>query len=517
MQARMLDRVKDYTTKDWEKHYEKLRKDIKKFRQEVNEIQDKQTAIQAISKVDGFISLPLVMDVFKEIQLINYREVSQTFNRLTDKDIRKVINKDTLREFFKKMLGNDVRTIFEKLTEETRMVDLTEEKVKNVMIGAAQEIFKKGIVKYLKEDVAPEMAEGQLLPLLCTELFLICATELYNEADKRQTAGWVMIKVLMGPYLTKKYPAEALQNPFIAVRECAKLIQVNVDTGQLWREAALWLEGLYLRSFLQLPEKYRQNDQVIKAENGKMPLADPADKDKHDKDKQFQDNFGLTLYEMALFHHQTAIVIDSRFMPLQVVAPAAPEPVVAQAAVSSSDVVNQLDVSSVVVPLQPVLSVAPPQALVFQPIIAAEVVGITFEMLDNLIEEKPEVQFTLFITYLEHYRLSREQEAIFAHYTDVIVSSLDEYLNSSWTSHYVPTFFRSRPHIDLAKETKEQIQVTRKPQEQFKILFDVWKDLKGNASVDLKEKVADCIRAAVQLLYKDAKMQKETQARRERK
>lgn len=523
--VRLVDKVKGYTTADWDKYYEKLRKDLKTFRQEIGAIQERPAAIETVSTIDGYISLPVVMEILREIQTINYRQVYETFFRLTNKDFKKVVSKDASRDFFKKMLGKEVRVIFENLIETTRMADLTEEKVNSLIVGLANTIFDKGMVKYLKDGVTPESAKEQLIPLLCTELYLLCALDLYHEADKRQTAGWLAIKALMGPYLLKKFPAEALQNPFIAVRESAKLIQVNVETGKLWREAALWLEGLYLRSYLQVPEKYRRDGQVFKAENDKMPLADPADKDKHEKDKSFQDNFGLTLFEMASFHHQTAMVIDLHFVPAPVIEEAKPEisaaPIAQEAAAlpAPSSLSSPVSVAAhVPVPQQSLRASLAPNMVIFQPPApAAEVKGVTFEMLDNLNNEEPEVQFTLFLNYLKRYNLTEEQKDLFNEYSEVITSSLDEYINSRWNSSGVPTFFKSRPHATEAGECKQRILEAKTPYEQIKILFDFWKELKGNASWDLKSKVANCISHAVTVLFKDAKMRKESQLRMEAK
>lgn len=525
--VRLLDKVAPYTTKQWDDNYKGLRKQLKKFREEVGAIPNKLEAVQAVSKVDGYISLPIVMEILEEIQKINSHEVRDIFQQLTNKQFDKVISKDTLRAVFKKQLGQDVRDIFEKMVDATRMVDLTEEKVREVISAAANTIFDKAMLKYLKEGVTPEAAKEKLLPLICTELYIICATELYNEADKRQTANWFTIKAYMGPYLLKPFPAEALQNPFIAVRECAKLINIDMNTGKLWREAALWLEGLYVRSFLQVPEKYRQGDQVIKTEQDKMPLADPADKEKNEKDKQFQDNFGLTLYEMALFHHQTAIVIESHFMPRQVVQAAQPEvaPTSAAAAVSLP-VANKNENAAPSAQPAPLESVIPDAQLrmslssnlMFKPPApAAEVKGVTFEMLDNLNNEEPEVQFTLFLSYLKRYKLTEEQKDLFNEYSEVITSSLDEYINSRWSSNGIPTLFRNRPHAAEAAVCKQSILEAKTPYDQIKILFDFWKELKGNASWDLRTKVASCISHAVTVLFKDAKMRKESQIRLEAK
>lgn len=526
--VRVLDKVKNYTTADWDKYYEKLRKDLKPFRQEIGAIQDKQDAIKAISTIDGYISLPVVMEILQEIQAITTRQIYETFTQLTNKDFKKVVSKDSLRDVFKKMLGKEVRAIFENLIETTRMVDLTEEKVRKLILDLAQTILNKGMLKYLKDGEKPESAEVQLIPLLCTELYIICALDLYHEADKRQTAGWFAIKALMVPYLAKSFPDEALQNPFIAVRECAKLIQVNVETGQLWREAALWLEGLYQRSYLQVPEKYRQDGQVIKAENGKMPLADPADKDKHNKDKSFQDNFGLTLYEMALFHHQTSMVIDLHFVPAPVIEAANPEilagvaaqPVVANPVPVSAPESSSSAAAASVAQQNPVpqLSLRASLAanmLVFKPPApAAEIKGITYEMLDNLENLEPEVKFPLFLTYLKRYKLSDEQVDLFNEYSEVVNSSLDEYLNARWNSSGImPTILWKRPHADEAETCKQAILEAKTPYDQIKILFELWKSLKGNASVDLRGKVADCISDAAKLLFRDAKRHRDSQSR----
>lgn len=506
--VRLLDKVKNYKTADWDKHYADLVKNLKPFRQEIGELQEKQDAINAVSLLDGYISLPVVMEILSEIQIINFAQISKTFSDLSGKDIKLVIGKEKLREVFKKALKKDLRAIFEKLCD-MPIKELSEDAVRTVINETAENILNNWMFRYLKDGITPERAREIMLPMIYTEIYLICALELYNETNARQTAGSIYILKLMAPYIAmgKEKAYEALQTPFIAMRECAKLVQVNVETGKLWREVSVWLKGLYLRSFLQVPERYRRDGQVIKAENGLMPLATPEDKEKNKKDGSFQKNFGLTFYEMALFHQQTAMVIDLHFMPAAPVVEAKPD-VVPDAAQAAAPLPQQQSLRA---------SIAP-NVLIFQPPEPPIVkVGLTFEMLQAVrdSELKLESQFASFVNYLELYDLSKEQKGLFNTYTGVIIMKLNMYTNARFNTSGVPTVLWARTHLKEANELKQEILEAKSPKQQMAILFEYWKTLSGNASYDLKTIVADCLSEMINMLCVNAKSRKELDANRE--
>lgn len=150
MQGRVLQEVEGYTVAQWEKEYERLRKILPKFREEIQAIESKEQKVLAIAKLDGFVSLPVVMAILAEIREITEKEISETYTRLTGKDIKKAITNKSMREIFAKVCDKDIRAILEKLTADTRTDDLTAEKVQTTITAYATAFLNK-IKKITKE------------------------------------------------------------------------------------------------------------------------------------------------------------------------------------------------------------------------------------------------------------------------------------------------------------------------------------------------------------------------------
>ncbi|VVC76464.1 hypothetical protein AQUSIP_17770 [Aquicella siphonis] len=503
----MLRKVANYSTQDWERQYEALRKDIDKFRYEIQAIEKREDAILEIARLDGFISLFMIIKIFEEMQIGNEKALEACFQENTGKELKRAVSKYGVREIIKKALGKDVRAFFEEVSDKTRMADLTAELVSSIVTPVVQSVYDKTFKKHITRNA--DVVEQRFKSLLCNAIFLICATELYKEADLRQTAGSIRIKLLMGPYLLRTYKEEALQNPFIAVRESAKLVQIDPPLSSLWQEAALWLQGLYTRSYLQIPEEHRKDGEVKRKDNGKMPTV-------NEKDVSFQDNFNLTLYEMALFHKQTSEVIQAKLAPPVVHAdvvpvsshdPVMPSPVSEMQPASSSNPQHaQVEPREVIPALQS--GIAMP-SVVSDPIPLSKLPGgdkekplLPFLCLDDIRNENEDVQFPMLIYYLDRYRLNEAQNSILLEFSGVITSKLKGYTTSILTTHYIPTMLWSRPHTQSVNETLESLDSAAEADESIKLLFSLWKEIGEKGSKDLKKIVADLIKSAFTILLK---------------
>ncbi|MBX3709360.1 MAG: hypothetical protein KIT56_03815 [Gammaproteobacteria bacterium] len=489
----MLRKVEKYKTTDWESGCETLRTHLGQFRNEIKEIQDKEQAITAIAKLDHLVSLPAVMKILNEIREINENVIRNTFSEMTGKDINKTIIKGSIREVIAKILDSDTRKIFEKLADESRMAELTEEKIKHFFMSIVKQIYDRGIKRYLLEEVVLETAEQVFTQLFCNEVFLICTIELYMEADKRQTANWFQIVALMAPYLAKAHKEEAIQNPFIIVREYVKLVRIDEATSALWQEVALWLEGMNRHVYLQVPEQYRKDGGVMKNENNKMPTIS-------DKDKSFQDKFNLTLYEMSLFYHQISAVIQAHLVPKPVL-----QPVTVKQPTNEEEISKQ---SGTPFPTdkQEIMFSHSAGLQLFQCSrqshhIKGEKPLLSSNILDKIQAAKEETaKFTMLLVYLTQYKLSKQQNLLLKEFSDVIIETLKGYIAASFSSHYVPTILRSRSHAQIVKETIKYIEEADTPADQLTLLLQLWKNLNGKGSTDLEPKVVELIRSACTIL-----------------
>lgn len=485
----MLRKVANFTTQEWEKNYETFRKkNIDEFRQEIRVIPEREAAISEIAKLDGFISLFMIIKIFEELQAANEKALEAVFQEHSGKELKRVISKKGIRDIIKTAMGKDVRAYFEELSEKTRMEALTLERVQATVTPVVQTVYDKLFRKFMTRD--GEIAEQRLKMYLCNAVFLICATELYKEADLRQTAGSIRIKLLMGPYLLKSFPAESLQNPFIAVREGVNMIEIDPAVKPLWEEAALWLQGLFMRSYLQVPERYRRDGEVIvNPETQKMPVV-------NEKDVAFQDNFGLTLFEMARFHGQTSQLIQNKLTP-----PVKVDVVVAS---SSHDQSEPLPVVSVM-QVASALNDQAAESLIPQ-VKKPEKPLLSVECLNDIKDENESVLFPMLSFYLDKYRLSEIQVNLLLEFNGVISTNLKGYVNSSWTTSYIPTMIWSRPHVSAVNEMLEDLNQAGNASDSISLLFNLWKEIGEKGSRDLKGIVNDLIKSAFTILLKGAQL-----------
>jgi hypothetical protein len=307
--------------------------------------------------------------------------------------------------------------------------------------------------------------------------------DMYQELDDRQTAGWIRIRTLMAPYLMKKFPDEALQKPFIAVSETIKLLKPDDHLKLFWNELSIWLEGMYLRSFYQIPKEFRQDDEVILDKTtGKMPTI-------NDKDKSLQENFGITMYQIAKYHLQTARHINALYTPL------------------SHESIPVQEIENKIVEIPEKIAELTPELTHSEISIKKKQAVLPHEAINDLLEESVDTQFTMLVSLFKKYQLSDLQNTVLDQYSRVIISILGEYTVASLSTYFIPTFFRSRPHIGLVNEAIDHIERADNPLVMIQVLFDLWKDTKRLGSQDLINKVTHLTKQIVIMLDKSAKFE----------
>lgn len=168
------------------------------------------------------------------------------------------------------------------------------------------------VILNILDDLVPLISDSD------TSEFLAFAHKILNEADEKQNANLFQLhSVLKG--LTK----EKIDGDLGKLISYVKHIKINRATEKLWREAALWLEGIYRHT----------HDAAVKYYKGSIKP------DKHGKigpidieDQIFHGITGLTKYHVALYYHNAAQAlyekIDSELTAIKhaEVAKAAPQP-----------------------------------------------------------------------------------------------------------------------------------------------------------------------------------------------
>jgi len=457
----MLDRVANFKPEDWDTKYKEYTspETLATFRSEIK-TKDQIDAINSIAKLDGFVNLPIIKMILGDIRVG------------TEKKIKEICNipvKVNMREHIAKVVGNDIREIFEAMIKDTSMKELTYEKVKKTIDPIVGKFFS--YVKNKKNDMTNETAKI-LISLIYNEIFCIGATEMYDELNQRQVAAvespnWTLIK-LMAPYKLNSSPTEAIQKPFIGVCEIAKMITVMDDDSQLlWKELTIWLEGMYQRSFSQIPQEYRDGDHV---KAGQKPLINK-------KDEDLNKHFGLTLYDIAMYHRETANSILTHLTPI-----VEKKPVVEVKQIDSpkpEEITEKKD--------------SPPQQI--------DLLEIPAEKLEQISRKEADVKFTMLISSLRAYKLNDMQKENINNFSKVIATNLEQYKNAPFrTSGFPNTRFFPRPHIESVDKSLTKLALADSALKTIEILFKLRQKVDAQGSIKLKEALDHLVEKIVDIL-----------------
>lgn len=229
-----------------EAYNKSMRDKLHGLRGEINNLPDADAKITTISELDGIVSLKMLMMMLDEIRHVNELDVFESFQKLTGKDLRALKKGANFDEICSK-LGVDIKSTFEALTKrDTR--EITEQTIR----GLTQKLIGEFLAAAQKKlSIGKVQNEGTLEALkgyLATQIYLTCVLETYKFTDDVQM-GITTAQISFATWMS----TPQVYNPFVAICHSAKQIQVNPKTEALFSETALWLRGLYQRSYNQVP------------------------------------------------------------------------------------------------------------------------------------------------------------------------------------------------------------------------------------------------------------------------
>jgi len=256
-----------------EMHNKALRDKLSGIRVEVNSINDRKLMITRISELDGIVSLPLLIVMLQDIKRLNETDIFESFMQATGKDLRRETRKTSFDEICKSFMGVDIEATFRAYTKNTETKDVTEQAVKAQMQKLITEFWTTAQKKFRISKLQSENAFNAWRGYLMTEIYLTCVLETYRFTDDVQmNVGMKQKTFALWMNLREVY------NPYVAICHAAKQVQVTPKTEALFREVAIWLKGLYERSYNQVPQFLKDGEGKV-TESGFLYIGDQEERD----------------------------------------------------------------------------------------------------------------------------------------------------------------------------------------------------------------------------------------------
>lgn len=479
---------------------------LPKLRREMNAIVDKKVMLEYLSNLDGSVSLEMLILIDSELKNITENDLILTFSQAFERNLRSK-NNESFDEICHRVMGTDIKSIFQEFTKKDAK-EMVEEKLQE-KIQEIHERFWKGVLRVYKIPFAEESIEAQtkrkqFFALFNNFIYLTCTIETYKFTDEIQktSLGGAIWGTVTGGVVGqfRKMSVDQIVNPYLAIPLCARQILPQANTQDLFQESFYWIKGLYQRSYNQLPHFYREEGDKVKLESFEYRGDD--------EDRKFYDNKEpLTKIQIAIHHkpHYEAL-----FAKLQLTAQLKPMerragPVAKPAAGVSKPSAQQQQYK-----VQPLSDIIPNVSQLFPSKTAALQAKkglLPFRLLEEMVDPNTndDVRFSMLVNALSGYDLSETQKLMVTDFKDAIVKVLNPYTEAWFSTHWVPTSFKKRPHTDKVKSALIEIESTDKPAEYIRSLHTLWTVLKTGGSVDVGPKVTDLLRNFLSLIHKAAK------------
>jgi hypothetical protein len=130
--------------------------------------------------------------------------------------------------------------------------------------------------------------------------------------------------------------------------------------------------------------------------------------------------------------------------------------------------------------------------------------GIPFSALSKYQNDKEEIKFSKMISLIHRNGLNEDQAEDLNNFKEVIVSTLNSYITSSYSTYGMPTLFHSRPHLFSVQNKKKKIENNDDSIQNTDTLFSLWTEMNGLNSKDVKGKISDLLNSIYTLLLKGA-------------
>lgn len=490
-------------------------KKIAELRKKISAL-SKEDALNEFKGMNAIISLPVLIAIMEEIKQSNEQEMEAMFLSITGKNLRK--SKKSMEETLEGIIGKDIQSFFKKFIEQNNIAEITDKNIEELMEGIADDFSEN---QFFEQDENSEL----FLKLLKTEIFLICALALYKDNDWRQNAR----KYQLISMLAMK--ENDIRKPFLAISLCAQEVYITQKIKHLWEEAMLWLDGLHYRVFMQMP---KVDGKVLKESNGRYPTI----KD-DDEDANFKNHFGLCKYDICLYHLETKNALQARLSLLskhkteEVKDGNAEKPEIQGQLLMTSTQKNKKDDSpSVLMEISGIQETNTP-ALIdsikhLVPDATIRILKqnellksttmfakknqkeeIPFELLSKYQKESENIKFSKLTSMLDKYCLNEDQINDLKNFKGIILSEIDSYIKSAYTTYKLPTLFVPRTHLALAERLRGEIQHCTDPVKIASTLFYLWNQCKSENSVDMTHKTTLLLDQIYTIVLRAAQPQKQ--------
>ncbi len=244
------------------------------IRDEVKVINDRKAMINQILEFDGILSLPILIMILQEIKQFNEADIFESLLQATGKDLRKETKETNFEVICANYLKVDIKGAFEAFTKNADTKNVDENAVKSQMQKLITDIWA-ALQKNLRlnSKILSDKAFNDFCGFLRTEIYLTCVLETYRFTDDVQ----MNVGVKQKKFALWMNLREVL-NPYVAINQAAKQVQITPKTEALFREAAIWLKGLYQRSYSQVPQFLKDADGKV-TEIGFSYIGDQEERD----------------------------------------------------------------------------------------------------------------------------------------------------------------------------------------------------------------------------------------------
>lgn len=459
-----------------------LPEQIKKLRDAVKALPKDDPAIAEVSKYKGLTSIPVIVGILQDLEMITKQQTKDHFKLLTGKDLDVVASSD-INVMATMFLKKDIET----LVKEFIRGDL--EHINAVNIKADYQAFADKITACLQESIHldikkidPSQSWFSLVQDFQTAYFVNAAIRIYKHADWFQNAGDAE---LVGEKILGNLNEKRIRKPFLAISHGAGLVSISKETIELWRELEMWLKGFYKMTYDRLPASYKREDGTVRRENGHYPRIQ-----NDTEDEKFHKHCGLTKGDVAEYHGLTGTAIGKIRLTL-LSKPPTPEKSAAKtekttekdSAVSSAQSSQSGGFSMFSNPVQKgtLVSFLKHESFVKEEITTKEKKTIKES------KESDEDKIDMLVSgVLKSYALGQLERDLLAYLKDKSIATLQGYINNTYTWRW---------HSSKATNTKKQLSDCDSTDvlSQLIIICDMRNYLIGKSSDDLLKKVNDLL------------------------
>lgn len=276
------------------------------------------------------------------------------------------------------------------------------------------------------------------------------------------------------------------------VVDASKKVVISSETFLLWQETSFWLHAIH-----------KHTDDKVKAQKLK-PNPDGTIGPIDFEDKVFYKAFTLTKFSIVSYYLEAGLNLDNLMSTF--IGKPKEKPVIK---VDDSDEIqtfiieflqkrNKYSALLEAVPqyvhdISNILQCTPAEKKHSKE-------DLDIQRLSSLKDENEQVKFTSLIMLLDESNLNIDQKKQLAQFKPVIIAKLDAYLNSTVSTHGIPTLFMSRRHSPEVKKTKEAIERSDDMVNNLKSIFMLWNLATAQNSIDVKQKLEDILDASFHLL-----------------